>query len=130
MRVADANRCIRAPGRNQDLHGEELREDQILTSGIARFPALRKMNGASRLPSRTMNQAARRNRFQFWVPNFIQQSVNDAAQNALRKTFRLRIYRRDAPKMDRNFFIIFDDLEFRMIHANPLSPQTRFAKDD
>ena len=30
--------------------------------------------------------------------------------------------------MDRNFFIILDDLELRMIHANSLAPQARPAK--
>ena len=32
--------------------------------------------------------------------------------------------------MNRNLLIIFDDLELRMIHANPFPPQTWFAEYD
>ena len=32
--------------------------------------------------------------------------------------------------MDRNLLVILDDLELRVIHADSLSTQTRFAKYD
>ena len=36
----------------------------------------------------------------------------------------------DAPEMDRHLFVVFDHLKLRMIHANPLSAQSRLAKNN
>ena len=56
--------------------------------------------------------------------------MDQAAQNALGQAFGRRINRGDASKMDRNLLVVFDHLEFRMLHAEALSPQARFAEDD
>src|SRR5205814_10620388 len=38
--------------------------------------------------------------------------------------------RSDPPKVDRDLVVILDHLEFRMLHAKPFSPQTRFSEND
>ena len=89
------------------------------------------MNPANRVTSFPVNETARPQGFQQLVHNFIQQPVNDAAQPALGKTFRRWINRRDPSKMDsRVCGIILDNLELRVVHADPLATQTRFAKHD
>jgi hypothetical protein len=64
------------------------------------------------------------------VWKFLQNPIDDAAQDALRKTFGRRIDWCDAPKMDRYLFIVLNHLELRMIHANSLSAQTRPAENN
>src|SRR5438128_2746977 len=61
---------------------------------------------------------------------FIQKPIDHAAQHALRKALGRGIDRRDPSKMNRYFFIILDDFELRMVHANSLSSQARLSKHD
>ena len=69
-----------------------------------------------------------------WLPScvwrLVQNTIDDAAQDALRKTFSRGIDRRDSPKMDRYLFIVLDHLKLRMIHANSFSTQTRLAENN
>src|SRR5216110_2270237 len=60
----------------------------------------------------------------------MQYTIDDAAQDALGKTFSRRINRRDAPEMDRHLFVVFGALKLRMLHANPLSPTSRLPKNN
>src|SRR6266496_973994 len=62
--------------------------------------------------------------------NFIQKPINNTAEHPLGKTLRGGIDWGNPAKMDRYFVIILDNLEFRVIHANPLSSQTRLAKNN
>jgi hypothetical protein len=105
------------------LHREELSEHQMFVRGVTRFPAIREMNCANRFASFTLNKIKWRQSFQSGISgrNFGQQPVNHAAQDALRKTFRRRVDRRDPAKMDRDLLVILNHLELRVIHANSFS---------
>ena len=61
---------------------------------------------------------------------FIQQPINQAAQDPLRKPFCRRINRSDAPEMNRDFVVVFDHLKLRMLHAEPLPTLTRLPEND
>src|SRR4029453_2938241 len=102
----------------------------MLARGIPRFPTSGKMYRANRVRSLTAHQTGRGDRLPSCVWKLLQDTIDDAAQDALRKTFGCRIDRRDPPKMDRYLFIVLDHLEFRMIHANLLSTQTRLAENN
>src|SRR6058998_1580031 len=130
MWLTNANRRLRTSRCDHHLHREEFRKNEMLARGITRFPALRKMNRPNRGTSISLNEIVRHQRFQWFAGKFVQQPIDDAAQYALRKTFRRRIDRRDAPKVDRDFFVVLDYFELRVIHANPLPSQTRFAEDN
>ena len=56
--------------------------------------------------------------------------MDQTAQDPLRKTFRRGINRRDPAEMNRNFLIVFNHLEFGVLHADALPAQTWLAKDD
>src|SRR5439155_24393837 len=116
--------------RNQHLHGKEFREDEMLACGVPRFPASGKMYRSNRVRSFAAHQAGRGDRLPSCVSKLVQDTINDAAQDALRKTFSRGIDRRDAPKMDRYLFIVLDHLKLRMIHANSLSTQTSPAENN
>src|SRR6188474_734765 len=102
----------------------------MLAGGVPHFPTLGKMYRANRVRSLAAHQTGRGDRLPSGVCKLVQDAINDAAQDALRKTFSRRIDRRDASKMDRHLFIVLDHLELRMIHANSFSPQTGFAEND
>src|SRR5215470_12473686 len=102
----------------------------MLACCIAGFPTLWKMNRANRVRSLAAHQSARRDRLQCCARNLIQDPINDAAQNALREPFRPGINRCDAPKMDRYLFVVFNDLELRMIHAYSLPAPARLTKNN
>src|SRR5262249_54027264 len=106
----------------------------MLVCGIPLLPTFREMYGPNRCRPRhvAVDQSARQQSFEpsRRSSNLIQKLINHTAQDALRKAFRRGIDRRDAPEVNRDFFIVLDNLEFRMIHANSLSAQSRLAKDN
>jgi hypothetical protein len=121
--LAAAYRGIGTSRRNQHLHREEFGEHEVFVRGITRFPASWEMNCANRVASLALSQIARRQSFQSGVSGrkFVQQPVNHASQDTLRKTFRRRVDRRDSTKMDRDLLVILDDFELWMVHANSFS---------
>src|SRR5215470_4906200 len=78
----------------------------------------------------TAHQTGRRDRLPCYVWKFVQDTIDDATQDALRKAFSRRVDRRNPPKMDGNLFIVLDYLKLRMIHANSFSTQTRLAENN
>src|SRR6476660_336485 len=130
MCLAGSGGCFETPRRNQHLHGKEFREHEMLARGVPRFPIFGKMYRSNRVRSLAAHQSARGDRLPPRVGKLAQDPIDDAAQDALRKTFRRRIDRSDAPKMDRYLFIVLDDLKLRMIHANSFSTQTRSAENN
>ena len=103
----------------------------MFTRGVTRVPAVREMDRANRVASLATNKIAWRQCFQSGRPRrkFVQQPVNHAAQDTLRKTFRSRVDRRDSAKMDRYLLVILNDLKLRVLHANSVSAQPRLTKD-
>src|SRR5262245_24555809 len=97
----------------------------MLARGVPCFPTIGKVYGLNCVRSIAAHQTGRRDRLPFCVWKLVQDAIDDAAQDALRKTFSRRINRRDAPKMHRYLFIVLDDFKLRMIHANSFSTQTR-----
>src|SRR4029077_17139107 len=112
------------------LHDKEFREHEMLARGIPRFPASRKMYGSHRVRSLHAHQSDRGDLVPCCIWRLVQNTVDDAAQDALRKTFSRGIDRRDTPKMDRYLFIVLDHLKLWMIHANSFSTQTRPAENN
>src|SRR6476646_9826720 len=102
----------------------------MLARGVPRFPTFGKMYRSNRLRSLAAHQSGGRDRLPSCVCRLLQGAIDDAAQDALRKTFSRRIDRRDSPKMDRYLFIVLDHLKLRMIHANSFSTQTRPAENN
>src|SRR5215211_3835796 len=104
----------------------------MLVRRVTRLPGVREMDGANRFEPIPLDKIAWRPCLQsaIRVSEFVQQTVNHAAQHALRKTFCRRVDRRDPAKMDRDLLVSLDDLEFRMVHANSLSAQPRLAEND
>ncbi|KAG0506232.1 MAG: hypothetical protein Udaeo_03900 [Candidatus Udaeobacter sp.] len=102
----------------------------MLARGVPRFPTFGKMYRSNRLRSLAAHQSGRRDRLPSCVCRLVQGAIDDAAQDALRKTFSRRIDRRDSPKMDRYLFIVLDHLKLRMIHANSFSTQPRSAENN
>src|SRR4051794_7417319 len=100
----------------------------MLARRVPRFPTSGKMYRSNCVRSLAVHQTVRGDRLPSCIWKLVQDTIDDAAQDALRKTFSRRIDRRDAPKMDRYLFIVLDHLKLRMIHANSLSAQTRFAE--
>src|SRR4029453_9683553 len=88
--LAPSDGRIGATRRNQHLHREEFAEHQVVVRGVTRFPASWEMDCANRVAFLTLNKLAWRKSFQSGISGrkFIQQPVNQAAQHALRKTFR------------------------------------------
>src|SRR5206468_12051310 len=99
----------------------------MLARGVPRFPTSGKMYRSNRVRSLAAHQAGRGDRLPSCVWKLVQNTIDDATQDALRKTFSRRIDRRDSPKMDRYLFIVLDHLKLRMIDANSVSTQTRPA---
>src|SRR6266704_2314826 len=89
----------------------------MLARGVPRFPTFGKMYRSNRLRSFAAHQSGRGDRLPSCVWKLVQDTINNAAQDALRKTFSRGVDRRDAPKMDRYLFIVLDHLKLRMIHA-------------
>src|SRR5262245_37627839 len=102
----------------------------MLTRGIARFPTSGEMYRSNRVRSLAVYQAGRGDRLPSCVGEFAQDTIDDAAQNALRKTFSRRIDGRNPPKMDRNFLVVLDYFKLGMIHANSFPAHTRPAKNN
>src|SRR6476646_11329659 len=102
----------------------------MLARGVPRFPILGKMYRSNRLRSLAARQTGRGDRLPSCVWKLVQDTIHEAAQDALRKTFSRRIDRSDSPKMDRYLFIVLDHLKLRMIHANSFSTQTRPAENN
>src|SRR5205823_8135830 len=100
--LALSNRGVGASRRNQHLHCEEFGEHKMFVRGITRFPASWEMDCANRVASLALRKIAWGQSFQPGISGrkFVQQTVNHAAQDALRKTFRRRVDRRDSTKMD------------------------------
>src|SRR5437870_13879342 len=97
----------------------------MLARGVPRFPTFGKMYRSNRLRPFAAHQSGRSDRLPSCVWKLVQDTIDNAAQDALRKTFSRGVDRRDAPKMDRYLFIVLDHLKLRMIHANSFSTQTR-----
>src|SRR4029079_19777371 len=102
---------------NQHLHGEKFREHEMLARDIALFPTSWKMYLADCVRTFAVHQTGRGDWLPFWVWKLLQNPIDDAAQDALRKTFGRGIDGRDTPKMDLHLFIVLDHLELRMFHA-------------
>src|SRR5512132_4260139 len=102
----------------------------MLARGVPRFPTSRKMYRSNRVRSFAAHQTGRGDRLPSCVWKLVQDAIDDAAQDALRKTFGRGIDRRDSPKMDRYLFIVLDHLKLRMIHANSFSTQTGLAENN
>src|SRR6516225_5276013 len=100
----------------------------MLARSVPRFPTFGKMYRSNRVRPLTSRQTRRGD----WLPSCVwrclQDAIDDAAQDALRKTFSRRIDRSDAPKMDRYLFVVLDHFKLWMIHANSFSTQTRPAE--
>src|SRR5215211_5184246 len=101
----------------------------MLARGVPRLPAFWKMYFSNCVGSLTAHQTDWGDRFPSCVWKLVQDAINNAAQDLLRKTFSRGIDRRNSTKMDRDLFIVLDHLELRMIHANPFSTQTRPAEN-
>src|SRR6478752_10703359 len=101
----------------------------MLARGVPRFPTFGKMYRSNRVRSLAAHQSGRGDRLPSDVWRVVQDPIDEAAQDALRKTFSRRIDRRDSPKMDRYLFIVLDHLKLRMIHANSFSTQPRSAEN-
>ena len=121
----------RAPRRKQHLHREELRQDERFAGPRERFVCWRENESRATLAGRDPDSSSAGNRV--CAPSstaLIQKPIDQSPQNTLRKSFGRRIDGRDAPEMNRNFLVVFDDFEFRMFHAETLTAQTRFAEND
>src|SRR5215204_3290456 len=102
----------------------------MLARRVSCCPSFGKMYRSNRFRSLAAHQSGGRDRLPCDVWTLVQDTIDDAAQNALRKTFSRRINRRDSPKMDRYLFIILDHLKLRMIHANSCPAQTWPAENN
>src|ERR1700745_1103638 len=104
----------------------------MLACGIPLLPTFREMYGPNRRRPRhvAFDQFARQQGFESngRGSNLTQKPINHAAQYSLRKSCRSGIDRRDSSEVNREFFIVLDDLELRMIHADSLPTQARLAK--
>src|SRR5262245_13024509 len=88
------------------------------------------MYRSNRVGSLAGRQTARGDRLPSCVWKLLQDTIHDAAQDALRETFSRWIDWRDAPEMDRYLFIVLDYLKLRMIYANSFPTQTRPAENN
>src|SRR2546428_5610193 len=102
----------------------------MFVGGGERFCAFRKMDLAQRFRSRADLKSFRQERFHRAIAQLLQRSVNHRAQDTLRKSLRGWINRRNPAKMNRNLLIIFNHLELRMIHANPLTTKLWFTENN
>ena len=102
----------------------------MLARRVPRFPTSGKMYRSNCVRSLAVHQTVRGDRLPSCIWKLVQDTIDDAAQDALRKTFSRRIDRRDPPKMDRYLFIVLDHLKLRMIDANSFSAQTRPAENN
>src|SRR5678816_4289878 len=102
----------------------------MLARRVPRFPTSGKMYRSNRVRSLAAHQARRGDRLPSYVWKLVQDTIDNAAQDALRKTFSRGINRRDSPKMDRYLFIVLNHLKLRMIDANSFSTQTRPAENN
>ena len=123
LRVA-SSRC------DQHLHGEKFGKHEVLTRGGKRLPGFGKMNLPDRFASIAVFQVPRQQWLDWVGVEVLKQPMDNAAQNALRETFRRRINRSDSPKMDRFLFIILNHFKFGMVHAKSLSAKFGFAEHD
>src|SRR5215471_14213912 len=97
----------------------------MLARSVARFPTSGKMYRSNRVRSLAAHQTGRGDRLPSCIWKLVQDTIDNAAQDALRKTFSRRINRRDASKMDRYLFIVLDHLKLWVIHAHSFSTLTR-----
>src|SRR5215831_8140145 len=102
----------------------------MLARGVPRFPTSGEMYRSNRGQSLAAHQTGRGDRLPSCVWKLVQNTIDDSAQDALRKTFSGGIDRRDTSKMDRYLFIVLDHFEFRMIHTNSFSTETRLAENN
>src|SRR4030095_4485400 len=102
----------------------------MLARSIPRFPTSGKMYRSNRVRPLAVHQTRRGDGLPSCVWRLLQNTIDDAAQDALRKTFSRRIDRSDTPKMDRNLLIVLDHFKLWMIHANSFSAQTRPAENN
>ena len=130
MRGAYARVRVRSPGRDEHLHREEFRKDEVLTRDIKRLPCFGEMNRADRFAAISIFQVLRQQRLNRLGIKLLKKPINHAAQRTLRKTFGRRIDRRDPAEMDRSLLVVLNHFELGMIHANPLPAQSRLAEND
>src|ERR1043166_7349173 len=102
----------------------------MLARGVPRFPTSGKMYRSNCIRSLAEHQTGWGDGLPSCIWKLVQDTIDDAAQDALRKTFSRGIDWRDAPEMDRNFFIVLDHLKLRMVHTNSVSTQTRPAENN
>src|SRR5437763_12736853 len=101
----------------------------MLTRFGERVDVVGKMNLLQRAPTITDTHVRRQERFDFIFIEVLERVIDEAAKYALRQTFSRRIHRRDSIEVDRAFFVRLDDLELRMLHAHPLSAQSRLTEN-
>src|SRR5262249_43646421 len=97
----------------------------MLARGVPCFPTPGKVYRSNCVRPLAAHQTGRGGRLPSCIWKLVQDTMNDAAQNTLRKTFCCRINGGDPPKMDRYLFVVLDHLKLGMIHANSFSAQTR-----
>src|SRR4030095_4666480 len=94
-----------------------------------RLPVFRKMDRTDRVAGVSDVQIFRQQRRDRFGVEFVEQSVNNAAQHALRQTLGRRINRRDPAQVDRFLLVVLDHFELRVVHAKSFAAKLRFAEN-
>src|SRR5438067_3789521 len=130
MHLAGSRGGLRAPGTDQQLHREKLGEHEMLTRGVALYGRRREMDFVQGVLTRSEIRVLRQQRGHRRRIEILERVENHRAENTLRKSLGGRINRRDPAKVNRDFVVILDHLELRMLHAKPFSAQTRFSENN
>ena len=130
MRLAGSQSRLRSPRAYDQLHLKKLRQNEMLACSLALSGRRREMDLVEGMFPRPKIHAFRQQGWDRVGREVLQRLKNHSAQNALGEPLGCRINRSDPTKMDRHLFVIFDHLEFRMLHAESRSAQTSFAKNN
>ena len=92
----------------------------MITDGSQLLLALRKMNLLQRIRMSFAIQFRRQFNIEGTLLHLFEHMVDQAPQETLGNAFRCRVNGSDTAEMNRDFVVIFNDFEFRMINDQPL----------
>src|ERR1700687_5178688 len=125
MRLSAAGSGGRSSRCDQDLHREELGEDEMFASRVKISLACRKMDLMQRGDSFPEIDSMRQKRLDRASVKTFECPVNQSAKRPLRKPLGRRINWSDAAEVHRDLIIVLDDFKLRMLHAEPPATQSR-----
>src|SRR3982074_954648 len=102
----------------------------MLARRVPSFPAFREMNRPNGGAPFARSELGRHKRFQRLIRKLVEQTMDDAAQQPLRNSFRRRINRRAPTEMDRHLLVVLDHFKLGMLDADAFAAEARLAEYD